>query len=591
MERYIHTYIATSTANTISTHPFYLPIVVILSSDGHTFTFHAIDVQYRSDQLTATLVHEWHMSSDSLDGQDGHWVKVTFDFSGLYVAAAHSRMPYVYVWNIIERAITHRFLLQLQSNGDSNAPTEPQYLAVSSICFNLESSLLACAIQSEVLVFSLDSSYSNAATRASNTNNSEFNCMATFDFLGIPIPAFNLSLDFFLWGSPADTSSKPNALTTAVVDSTTTPTTVCIGRISNLGENELLCKFLRETDDKNMLQILDVVGELCYEYEVLDSGRCFRRAKRKLDFSIPDSQPVQQAKNNFDFDLFDYKKQDNSAAADHDASTSSTPQALSLVSGFDDDDSEAEIDPLNYIHMDDGTIPSERDSLDRDFDIVTDLKGGHDSPPNTVEENDNNSFSIILQDSNTVTFINRSIDVQDDMESQESLHIIPSKDRKNQPIDDSEPNLIYEPITEGRISQYRFVNSSSSSEGAIVLDCGSGNCKVGFAGSALPYACFPSLIGRPKYADVMEDSYLGNPTATNSEVREWRDCYVGNEAQQLRGVLALQHPVSHGVRLYIYVSIHVKYILQKVCIFSMYLYVCKEQHTYVCMCACIYVSI
>ena len=243
-------------------------------------------------------MHEWILS-DPLDGEEGHWVKVTFDNSGIYVAAAHSNMPYVYVWNIIDRVVTHRFLLQLQSNGEGKA----QCLVVSSICFNLESSLLACSTQSEVLIFSLDN-YSKATTWASNTN-TEFNCMATFDFLGIPIPAFNLNLDFFLWGSPADTSSNsvpPNAVSKA----DTTPT-VCIGRITNLGENELLCKFLRETDDKNMLQILDVVGELCYDYEVLDSGRCFRRSKRKLDFSIPDSQPLQQA-NNFAFDLLINKK-------------------------------------------------------------------------------------------------------------------------------------------------------------------------------------------------------------------------------------------------------------------------------------------
>ena len=511
---------------------FVVPAVVILSSDGHTFTFHAIDIQNQSDQLTANLVHNWVLSDSLDDERDGHWMKITFDNSGLYVAAAHSSLPYVYVWNTIERIVTHRFFLQQESHADNEGHVDARHLVASSICFNLESSLLACAVYGEVLIFSLDScSRFNAATRAAN-NYTEFNCMASFDFLGIPIPAFNLNLDFLLWGPAADTNSSA-APSSAISTANNMKPAECIGRIPNLGNKntELLCKFLSEMQDRNILQILDVEENLCYEYEVLDSGRCFRRVKRKLDFSIPDMQPsLQSIQVDLCIETLENTSEDNS---------SSPPS----VTGSDYD-SEAEIDPLNCIHMDDGAIPSiEGNAMDEDFDIVIDNDDDEDSSLESEDENVN-TYSIILQDSNTVTFINSSVDGQDDFDGREPVYI-PIGDNSH-PYNDREPDLTYEQLPE-HVPQFRFVNSFSSAEGAIVLDCGSGNCKVGFAGSAQPYACFPSLVGRPKYADVMEDSYLANFTGANSEMYEWRDCYVGNDAQQLRGVLSLQHPVTHGV--------------------------------------------
>lgn len=68
----------------------------------------------------------------------------------------------------------------------------------------------------------------------------------------------------------------------------------------------------------------------------------------------------------------------------------------------------------------------------------------------------------------------------------------------------------------------------------LVIDVGSGNCKAGCAGEDAPRCIFPSIIGRPKTANVMS----GTDTA---------DHYVGEMAQAKRGILKVTYPIEHGI--------------------------------------------
>lgn len=67
-----------------------------------------------------------------------------------------------------------------------------------------------------------------------------------------------------------------------------------------------------------------------------------------------------------------------------------------------------------------------------------------------------------------------------------------------------------------------------------VIDNGSGVVKAGFSGEDAPRAIFPSIVGRPKNPGVI----IGV---------EAKDEYLGDEAQQKRGVLKISHPIGHGI--------------------------------------------
>jgi len=69
---------------------------------------------------------------------------------------------------------------------------------------------------------------------------------------------------------------------------------------------------------------------------------------------------------------------------------------------------------------------------------------------------------------------------------------------------------------------------------AIVIDCGSGKMKVGFAGDDAPRTDFPTIVGTLK--QQFQAKLAGN--------KQW---YIGDEAQSKLGTLNVVYPLQHGV--------------------------------------------
>lgn len=77
----------------------------------------------------------------------------------------------------------------------------------------------------------------------------------------------------------------------------------------------------------------------------------------------------------------------------------------------------------------------------------------------------------------------------------------------------------------------------------VVIDNGSGNLKAGFAGEETPRTHSSAVVGRPKYAKIMAGSLSGD----KDDDVEGEETFVGNTAQQNRGLLRLTYPIEHGV--------------------------------------------
>ncbi|XP_041831227.1 uncharacterized protein LOC121633367 isoform X1 [Melanotaenia boesemani] len=130
----------------------------------------------------------------------------------------------------------------------------------------------------------------------------------------------------------------------------------------------------------------------------------------------------------------------------------------------------------------------------------------------------------------------------------EKIKSLPQIHSESEPIGDDE---LEEDSSNGALSSEAMRVSSCRSQGMktqldddiakmanfktpIVLDTGSGLMKAGFADQKYPNIIFPTIIGMPKYEEIM-----------NGDLQ--KETYIGHNAQHMRGVLALKHPMKNGV--------------------------------------------
>ena len=89
---------------------------------------------------------------------------------------------------------------------------------------------------------------------------------------------------------------------------------------------------------------------------------------------------------------------------------------------------------------------------------------------------------------------------------------------------------------EGEAANKAEENTASGDARTIVIDNGSDTIKAGFSGDDSPRSIFPTLTGRERYWSEKTDLNL-----------KGKGFYVGEEAQNKRGVLNIKRPVENGI--------------------------------------------
>lgn len=85
------------------------------------------------------------------------------------------------------------------------------------------------------------------------------------------------------------------------------------------------------------------------------------------------------------------------------------------------------------------------------------------------------------------------------------------------------------------LSDSEYDSDSEEQMGSsVVIDNGTGMVKCGFSGDDAPRCVFPSVVGVPRFQQEM----VGMAK---------KELYIGDEAISKKGMLALRHPLEHGV--------------------------------------------
>lgn len=89
-------------------------------------------------------------------------------------------------------------------------------------------------------------------------------------------------------------------------------------------------------------------------------------------------------------------------------------------------------------------------------------------------------------------------------------------------------------LVERTVARSAYATMADLHNTPIVIDNGSGTIRAGYAGEDQPKCFFPSFVGRPKHLRVLAGGLEG-------------EVFIGNRAQELRGLLKIRYPLEHGV--------------------------------------------